>query len=59
VPGTLDSGSMFPFATMVSWHQNCTQAAQGARGELHVRWLENLPEITAAATTTGLAWPDY
>jgi len=31
----------------------------GARGDLHRGWLENLPQITAAASETGLAWPDY
>jgi hypothetical protein len=31
----------------------------GPRGNLHHGWLANLPQIAAAASTPGLAWPDY
>ena len=31
----------------------------GARGDLHRGWLANLPQIAAAASARGLAWPDY
>jgi hypothetical protein len=31
----------------------------GARGRLHEEWLENLPQIAAAASLSGLTWPDY
>jgi hypothetical protein len=31
----------------------------GARGDLHRRWLKNLPQIAATASAGGLAWSDY
>lgn len=31
----------------------------GARGDLHRGWLENLPQIAAAASQPGLTWGDY